>query len=45
MNSTLEDETLAYDEIVADAVGDLGEGVGGARCDDHHVGPTAKLDV
>ena len=41
----LEDHGDAYDKIVADAVGDLGEGVGGARCNEHHVGPTAKLDV
>jgi len=34
-----------YDEIVADAVGDLGEGICRARCDKHHVGPAAKLNV
>jgi hypothetical protein len=37
--------SLAYYEIVADAVGDLGEGVGRARCDEHNVGPAAELDV
>jgi len=42
-DSTL--DGVAYYEIVADAVGDLGEGVGGARCDEHNVGPAAKLDV
>jgi hypothetical protein len=35
----------AYDEIVADSIGDLGESVGGARCDEHNVSPAAKLDV
>ena len=47
MSSTLRKVALflAYHEIVADAVGDLGEGVGGARCDEHNVGPAAKLDV
>jgi hypothetical protein len=44
-NSTLDGGSLAYCEIVADAVGDLGEGVGRARCDEHNVGPAAKLDV
>lgn len=34
----------SYENVVTDAVGDLGKRVGGAGCDEHNVGPASQLD-